>query len=154
MMYDPMPTPYESPERYVTTLEGANAEFYAAFEDLDLDRMNEIWADGPYEDTVTCVHPGWPMLRGRSEVLRSWALIMANTPYIQFVLTDVHCAVQGDQAVVTCGENMITADDESELGFLAAGPVVATNIFVRVEGKWRLLLHHGSPVLNQVEDDE
>jgi hypothetical protein len=79
---------------------------------------------------------------------------MANTPYIQFVLTDVHCAVQGDQAVVTCGENMITADEESELGFLAAGPVVATNIFVRVEGKWRLLLHHGSPVLNQVEDDE
>ena len=38
---------------------------------------------------VSCVHPGWPVLTGRGEVLRSYALIMANTEYIQFFLTDV-----------------------------------------------------------------
>jgi hypothetical protein len=27
-------------------------------------------------------------------------------------------------------------------------------VFLRVGGAWRLLHHHGSPVLNQVEDDE
>ena len=138
----------------VTDLEAANAEFYVAFEEADLDRMSALWADGPYADSATCVHPGWPMLRGRDEVLRSWALIMANTPYIQFVLTDVMTRVHGDKAVVTCSENILTADEETEAGFLAGGSVVTTNIFVRSEGQWRLWLHHGSPVLNQTEDDE
>ena len=132
-------------------VEAANAEFYAAFEALDLDRMAAVWAE---DDGIGCVHAGWPMLRGRTAVLRSWALIMANTPYIQFVLTDVAVQEFGDQAVVTCGENILTADDESEVGFLAAGSVVATNLFVRRDGEWRLWLHHGSPVLNQIEDDE
>ena len=95
------------------------------------------------------------MLRGRAEVLRAWALIMANTPYIQFVLTDVNIDVHGDQAIVTCGENILTADDETEAGFLAGGSVVTTNIFVRDEaGEWRLWLHHGSLVMNQLADDE
>ena len=58
-------------------------------------------------------------------MLRSWALIMANTPYIQFVLTDVRTSVVGDVAVVSCAENILTAGDESETGF-TAGKVVAT----------------------------
>ncbi|NED50029.1 nuclear transport factor 2 family protein, partial [Micromonospora aurantiaca] len=30
----------------------------------------------------------------------------------------------------------------------------ATNVFVRSDGEWRLLLHHGSPVLNVVDAEE
>jgi len=131
-----------------------HAEFYAAFEAGDLDRMSAVWADGPYADGVSCVHPGWTMLRGREEVLRSWALIMANTTYIQFVLTDVETDVYGDHAVVTCKENVLTADEDTETGFLAGGSIVATNVFVRSDGEWRLLLHHGSPVLTIVDAEE
>ncbi|MEU8796286.1 MULTISPECIES: nuclear transport factor 2 family protein [unclassified Spirillospora] len=131
-----------------------HAEFYAAFEAGDFDRMSDVWADGPYADGVSCVHPGWTMLRGREEVLRSWALIMANTTYIQFVLTDVETDVYGDHAVVTCKENILTADEDTEAGFLAGGSIVATNVFVRSDGEWRLLLHHGSPVLNVVDAEE
>lgn len=131
-----------------------HAEFYAAFEAGDFDRMSDVWADGPYADGVSCVHPGWTMLRGREEVLRSWALIMANTTYIQFVLTDVETDVYGDHAVVTCKENVLTADEDTEAGFLAGGSIVATNVFVRSDGEWRLLLHHGSPVLNVVDAEE
>ncbi|GAA2405694.1 nuclear transport factor 2 family protein [Actinomadura vinacea] len=134
-------------------LEEANAEFYAAFEAGDLDRMGAVWAEGPYAAAVTCVHPGWSMLRGRDEVLRSWALIMANTSYIQFVLTDVRTDVYGDQAVVTCKENILTADEDSDAGFLAGGSIVASNVFVRAGGEWRLLLHHGSPILNGAEEE-
>ncbi|MEU6039731.1 MULTISPECIES: nuclear transport factor 2 family protein [Actinomadura] len=130
----------------------ANAEFYAAFEAGDLDRMSAVWADGPYASGVTCVHPGWTRLRGRDEVLRSWALIMANTEYIQFVLTDVEADVYGEQAVVTCKENILTAEEGAENGFLAAGSMIATNVFVRVGGGWRLLVHHGSPILNDTEE--
>jgi ketosteroid isomerase-like protein len=138
----------------LATAESANAEFYAAFEAADLDRMSAVWADGEYAESVTCVHPGWPMLRGRGEVLRSWALIMANTPFIQFVLTDVRTEMYEDHAVVTCSENILTADEDTEVGFSAGGSVVATNIFVCEDGAWRLWLHHGSPVLNRINDEE
>ncbi|MBW8484959.1 nuclear transport factor 2 family protein [Actinomadura parmotrematis] len=134
-------------------LDEVHAEFYAAFEAGDLDRMAAVWADGAFAAGVSCVHPGWPMLRGRDEVLRSWALIMANTTYIQFVLTGVETDVYGDHAVVTCEENVLTADDENEDGFLAGGSIVATKVFVRDGGEWRLLLHHGSPVLNSAEEE-
>lgn len=119
-----------------------NAELYAAFEAGDLDRMQSVWDEA---DDIVCVHPGWPMLRGRSRVMRSWAVIMANTAYIQFFLTDVATEVDGDLAVVTCEENILTDVSDDELG--ENGRVVATNVFRRRPDGWRLWLHHGSPVL-------
>jgi len=119
----------------------ANAAFYAAFETCDLDRMEQIWdVDG--DEPVSCVHPGWPLVRGRGRVLRSWAVIMANTAYIQFVLTDVVVALRGDIAVLTCEENILTSPEPGE-----AGSVTATNVFRRSGGQWRLWVHHSSPVL-------
>jgi len=134
-------------------VETLHAEFYAAFESADLDRMGLVWADGRHADDVVCVHPGWPLLRGRDTILRSWALIMANTPYIQFVLTDSQVRVSGDQAVVTCSENIITATGESADAFTSGGSVVTTNAFVRTGEGWRMWLHHGSPVLGREEDE-
>lgn len=122
-------------------VEAANAEFYAAFEGADLDRMSTLW-DDDHDAPVTCVHPGWPMIRGRQRVLRSWAVIMANTAYIQFVLTDVAVSVVGDLAVVTCDENILTSAEPAD-----AGQVTATNVFRRRREGWRLRVHHGSPVL-------
>ncbi|OIV38918.1 hypothetical protein BIV57_02825 [Mangrovactinospora gilvigrisea] len=146
----------------------ANARFYDAIEHGDMDAMARVWL--PEDDggeSVSCVHAGWPVLRGRAEVLRSFALIMANTEYIQFFLTDVEVSVAGadaDTAVVTCTENILTGapadaepDPEEDLGGadddpggpgpLIGGLVVATNVFHRVAGEWRLWAHHGSPVL-------
>jgi uncharacterized protein (TIGR02246 family) len=131
----------------VEAVEAVHEEFYAALEAGDLDRMGEVWAEGD----VTCVHPGWPLLRGRDQVLRSWALIMANTAYIQFVLTEVATRVAGDQAVVSCAENILTADGAT--GFSPGGKIVTTNVFVRTDAGWRLWLHHGSPVLDRDEDE-
>lgn len=134
-------------------VEAVNAQFYSAFETGDLDLMHRVWADGDFAEGVTCVHPGWPMLRGREEVLRSWALIMANTPYIQFVLTEIHTEIRGDIAILTCEENILTADSESEGGF-AGGSVVSTSVFVRDEGHWRMWTHHGSPVLSEMGEED
>ena len=79
-------------------------------------------------------------------------MIMANTAYIQFVLTDVKAQVVGDVAVVTCAENMLTdmpttADDDPLVPGLAGGKAVATNVFRRTQGGWRLWMHHASPIL-------
>jgi ketosteroid isomerase-like protein len=132
----------------LAAVRAANDELYAAFEAADLDRMEQLWVTGPYAASAVCVHPGWPALRGRDEVLRSWAVIMANTAYIQFFLTDIEVELAGDLAVVSCAENILTAvGDEAESSALAGGKVVATNVFRRTGGRWRLWLHHGSPVL-------
>lgn len=139
----------------VDAVEAANAELYAAFEAGDLDRMGAVWAEDTTDQRVCCVHPGWPMVCGRAEVLRSWALIMANTTYIQFFLTDVNILVDGEVAVVTCSENILTAAEQgSGADFAAGGRVVATNVFRLSDGGWRLWLHHGSPVLTPAEGEE
>jgi ketosteroid isomerase-like protein len=124
--------------------EAANAALYTAFETADVDAMQAIW-DEVDPGALVCVHPGWPMLRGRSSVLRSWSAVMAGTEYIQFFLTDVHVTVVGDSAVVTCTENVLTSADVGE-----NASVVATNVFVRRGDGWRLQVHHGSPVLGRL----
>ena len=138
----------------------ANAALYDAFESADLDLMEALWLEGPHAEDVICVHPGWPPLRGRGQVLRSWAMIMANTTNISFVLTDVDATVDGDIAVVTCAENILTGmPEEAQLSpalasaGLAGGRVAATNVFRRTPTGWRLWVHHASPVLG-VEEEE
>ncbi len=127
----------------------ANAELYAAFEEGDVDRMEAIWDE---VDDVCCIHPGWPLLRGRARVLRSWSVIMANTNYIQFFLTGVQAVIDADVAVVTCEENILTAVADPDGGLSQSAKVVSTNVFRRRANGWRLWLHHGSPVLAPSED--
>ncbi|HEX4655628.1 MAG TPA: nuclear transport factor 2 family protein [Mycobacteriales bacterium] len=133
----------------VDAVTAANAELYAAFEEGDVDRMEAIWDDA---EDVGCIHPGWPLLRGRARVLRSWSVIMANTNYIQFFLTGVHAVIDTDVAVVTCEENILTAVADPDGGLSQSAKVVSTNVFRRRDDGWRLWLHHGSPVLAPSEE--
>jgi ketosteroid isomerase-like protein len=139
-------------------VEAANQAFYDAVETSDLDALENVVLTGPLAESVTVVHPGWPVLRGRREVMRSYALIMANTEYIHFFLPDVEFAFDGDTALVTCTENILTggpAEADGSAGALVGGLVVATNVFRRTSDGWRLWVHHGSPVLaDDDEDDE
>lgn len=125
-------------------VERSNSRLYTAFETGDVDLMGSVW-DVDEPDAVVCVHPGWPMLRGRAEVLRSWSAVMANTEYIQFFITDFQVSVYGGTAIVTCTENVLTSADVGE-----NTAVVATNVFVRRPDGWRLQVHHASPVLGRV----
>lgn len=162
----------------VEQVELANTAFYEALERGDFDELSDLWLDTDAapepadpdgrddEDIaedgdgapISCVHPGWPVLTGRGEVLRSYALIMANTEYIQFFLTDVHVGVAGDTALVTCTENILSGgpppEGGGELGPLVGQLVVATNVFRRTVDGWKLWSHHASPVLAETDDDE
>ncbi|MCP9945168.1 nuclear transport factor 2 family protein [Streptomyces somaliensis] len=133
----------------VRAVELANTAFYEAVEQGDFEAAADLWLDERYGE-ISCVHPGWPVLSGRGEVLRSYALIMANTEYIQFFLTDVKVSLAADTAVVTCTENILSggpAEDGTELGPLVGQLVVATNLFRRTPDGWKIWSHHGSPVL-------
>ncbi|NJQ07750.1 nuclear transport factor 2 family protein [Streptomyces lonarensis] len=138
----------------IEAVEAANTALYDALEAGDLEAMADQWL----HDRVSVVHPGWPVLSGRSEVMRSYALIMAGTEYIQFFLTDVEIEVLGDTAVVTCTENILSggpAEDDGSAGPLVGGLVVATNVFRRADdGAWKIWAHHGSPVLVDDEDED
>jgi ketosteroid isomerase-like protein len=131
-------------------VERVNAAFYEAFENADLDMMRELWLD--HEESL-CVHPGALPVRGTPAINRSWALIMANTPYIQFFLTDVEVSVRDEVASVTCTENVLTADDRAGPDGFGGARAVATNVFVRTADGWRLWIHHASPVLSGPDHD-
>lgn len=113
----------------------ANRAFYAAFEARDLDAMSSVWE---HSDRVVCTHPGWRMLRGWGAVSASWFALFGGPQQLQFILTNVEVVVDGDTAWVTVDENV--------LGERVGGTVAAVNVFVRRDGGWKMVLHHGSPV--------
>ncbi|WP_426573276.1 nuclear transport factor 2 family protein [Aquihabitans sp. McL0605] len=116
-------------------LEDANAAFYAAFEDRDLDAMSEVWL---HEDHVACTHPGWASLRGWPAVAASWFALFQGDHPMQFILTNVAATVRGDTGWVSLDENLIAGPQ--------AQTVAAVNLFERVDGRWRLVLHLGSGI--------
>ncbi|MEU2119740.1 nuclear transport factor 2 family protein [Streptomyces sp. NPDC016459] len=137
-------------------VEAANTAFYEAMETGDFEGVADRWLDDG-ATPITCVHPGWPVLTGRGEVLRSYALIMANTEYIQFFLTDLKISLAGGTAVVTCTENILSggpAEDGAALGPLVGQLVVATNVFRHTPDGWKMWSHHASPVLAETEETE
>jgi len=134
----------------VLAVEAANESLYAAFEAADLDVMSELWIDGDMSNKARCVHPGSEAIVGRESILRSWALLMANTEYLQFIVTETETVVEGDLAVVTCVENVLSSGGVNRP--LGAGRALTTNGFFRVDGVWRLWLHHASPVLSDASD--
>lgn len=122
-------------------LEAANTAFYDAFESMSLDRMEAVWV---HEDAAYCIHPGGEILRGWPRVRRAWAAVFATTPYMQFIVTNLEVAEHGDVGVVSCVENVLAGEVSDHLH---GGTAVATNVFVRRDGRWRMLAHHASPML-------
>jgi ketosteroid isomerase-like protein len=124
----------------------ANQEFYAAFESLDLPRMEAVWA---HDDSVECVQPGWDLLLGWDDVRERWARVFANTSRARVALSAVRLRVEGTTGWVACTARVTTAFPE---GFDEA-VVQATNIFVLREGRWLLAAHHASvlPIAAEAE---
>lgn len=116
-------------------LVAANAAFYAAFEQRDLDAMSEVWL---HEDHVVCTHPGWASLHGWAAVAASWFALFQGDGSMQFILTKVTATVRGDLGWVTVDENLISGAQ--------AQTVAAVNLFERHDGRWKLVLHVGSGI--------
>ena len=117
----------------------ANAAFYAAFESLSIEDMDAVWA---HEEPVLCVHPGWPLLSTREQVIESWRRIFENASLMRFDITGAQVVVDGDAAWVSCTENLTQVLD----GRVVEAKIQATNLFRRRLGEWRVAHHHGSAV--------
>ena len=132
----------------------AHRAFYDAVETGDLDLMTSLWVD---DTTTSCVHPGAEILHGTTSVLRSWTVLMANLGYIQFFLTDVQVQLplgpNGDVAVVTCTENILSGQEMADDSF-TGGKAVCTSVLVRRGGRWQFWSRHASPVIEVQEVEE
>jgi uncharacterized protein (TIGR02246 family) len=128
-----------SPEEDALAVEALNRRYYDTFQALDVERMAKLW----WQDVgVSCIHPGTDVRRGIDEVMETYAEVFLLMKSIRFALGDVHVRVVGDLAFVTCVENLVSEDEEAG-DYL--GAVLATNLFERRKGEWRLVHHHASP---------
>ncbi len=116
-------------------LAAANAAYYRAFEDGDLDAMSALWERS---GRSACTHPGWATLRGWGPIAASFAALFQGGSGLQFVLTREHPVVVGDAGWMNVDENL--------LGDQGGVTVATLNVFVRDAGAWRLVNHHGSVV--------
>jgi ketosteroid isomerase-like protein len=114
----------------------ANQAFYDAFARGDLAAIEAIWAE---RAPVACIHPGWDALHGRDEVIASWRAILSGGGAPASVrCTSPEAYLMGDAAFVVCGEAIPGAE------------LVATNVFVREDGRWKLVHHQAGPVNRRV----
>lgn len=105
----------------------ANEGFYLAFAQGDLKAMDRLWSR---EHDVLCVHPGWPALSRRSDIMESWERILGNAdqPKVAFHAEAV-LRMSGIMTVV-CYEKVGEA------------VMLASNQFVAEAGTVRMLAHH------------
>jgi ketosteroid isomerase-like protein len=116
----------------------ANRRFYDAFARGDADAMDALWAR---THPVACVHPGWTALRGRARVMASFRGILAHRPPpdIRFSEPSVHPL--GEVAFVVCYEHV------------AGARLLATNLFAREDGEWRMVHHQAGPTTGKGPPD-
>jgi hypothetical protein len=110
----------------------ANLEFYRAFAARDLVAMEELWAR---RWPVGCVHPGWPALSDRDAVMGSWRSILSNPEAPRIACYDERVLLYGETALVLCEEE------------LDGGTLIASNLFVREEGVWRIAHHQAGQLV-------
>lgn len=120
----------------IDEVRAANQAFYDAHEGRNFVAMQAIWE---HSDRTVCVHPGWPILRTWPIIEDSWRRILEGPGRNQFIITNEAVAIDGDFAWVTLDENLMDTN--------GTGTVAATNLFSRVAGEWKLIAHHGSPVM-------
>ncbi len=120
-------------------IRAVNDSFYEAFNKQNLDLMTTIWSK---EDIATCIHPGWPVLRGINDILESWNDIFDNTDHMEIRLSDVSICQSTGIAWVNCQENLFSIN----MSGVQTSKVFATNGYKLVGGEWKMALHHAAAI--------
>ncbi len=108
----------------------ANEAFYQAFAERDVEAMEDLWSR---EAPVSCIHPGWGVIFGREEVMRSWIALITSEGAPQITCHGAVASLYGDTAVVVCFET------------LGENVLIATNVFVREGHIWKIVHHQAGP---------
>ena len=131
----------------------ANEAFYTAFTSGNLTAMGELWGEG---SGVTCIHPGWAPLTDRAAIMESWAAIMKSPPPVA-VQGAVVYAIEAMEAME--GVEVLKAADGPTAAYVLCYEVigedtlVATNIYRKLAGGWKLYHHQAGPCPPQQASD-
>lgn len=132
-----MPHPKARSAALMTSPEDAEAQFYEAVRDGDLERLMAVWAD---DDDVVCVHPGGTRVVGPQAVRAAFEALFSNGTIAVHPehVKRVHamgCAVHSVLERI----DVVTSDGPR------TGWIVATNVYVKTGEGWRMVAHHASP---------
>jgi ketosteroid isomerase-like protein len=119
------------------TPQDAEAAFYEAFMKHDLEAMMAVWSD---DDEIYCVHPRGPRFTGVAQVRESWRQVFASAQGMRFQVREQHLLHAMMVSVHSVYEHIVTSAEPR-----ARGCVVATNIYMRTDRGWRMMVHHASP---------
>jgi len=122
-----------------TSAAEAETAFYHAFSQCDVQKMNNVWADGD----VTCVHPGAEILQGKPLVMQSWGRILVPGMSASINIEPVSQVVAESMAVHVLYERLSPDPIQPPV------TVIATNVYQLGPQGWKMIEHHGSQPLAQ-----
>lgn len=123
------------------TPDEAEAAFYTAFANANLEAMMAVWLES---ESVICVHPLGIKMAGRQAVHNGWAELFRAGANLRFRLADVSRTQDALLAVHVLQEFISVPGEPTE-----RPPMTATNIYQLTRDGWRMILHHASPAAVQ-----
>ena len=130
---------YKSPDE-------AEAAFYKAFEQGDLEAMMAVWMD----DQISCIHPMGTLLSGPQSVRNGWQQLFTDFNSMHFQNETQQQTRSQDLSIHVVIENIYLQGDTSP-----RPPILATNIYRKTDSGWRMIEHHASPsVINPALRDD
>ena len=108
----------------------ANDAFYLAFAQKDARAMERLWAS---RHPTLCIHPGWPAITGRADIVESWRRILGNPDQPGVDFYNASAQVVGPVVLVTCYEE------------LPGSICIASNGFIAERGEMRMFHHQSGP---------
>ena len=118
--------------------EYANEAFYLAFESRDVAAMDHLWAEAA---DVVCLHPGWPMLRGRKAIMESWEAILTNPRQGPVSVFGAEPMAWAPGVFAVCCYEQAGGD----------AVMIATNVFVTEQERLRMVSHQAGYCANPPE---
>lgn len=136
----------------------ANLAFYEAFSARDADWMKDVWWQSP---STICVHPSHEPLVGSKAVLENFRQmfdremmsreksrdrIVDTLPAPSVFMSPANIrglSVRGTTASLVCDEEVIDRDSYSN-GRVVVNKLLATNVFRKIGGKWKMVHRHAS----------
>ena len=132
-----MPTNKPRQASLMATPQDVETQFYEALQRGDIDALMAVWSD---DEEIVCVHPGGPRIVGPAAIRATFDSIFANGS-IPVQAERVRTLSTGHCEVHSVLERVDIPTDEG----VSTAWVIATNVFVRTDQGWRLVVHHASP---------
>lgn len=120
------------------TPESAESTFYAAFEARNVDAMMAVWASG---DGIACIHPLAVPLNGHAAVAAGWRSMFEAAGQFRVQIETVHEMREAEQVIRIVREYLVIGQETGP-----RPPILATNVYRKEVGGWRMVLHHASPL--------